>query len=74
MKNRLSLYNIFWKYPYNTLIPRMGWINDRINRSTFHKKALIENLQSGKYNVWFNEPGWDNYSDYERDILKISND
>ena len=55
-------------------MPRMDSINDRINRNTFHKQALIENLQSGKYDVWFSELDWDNYSDYERDNLKISND
>lgn len=77
MDNILSLYNlynIFWKYPYHTLMPRMNSINNRINRNTFHKNALIKNLQSGKYDVWFGELDWDNLSDYERDSLKISND
>jgi hypothetical protein len=34
---------------------------DRIDTSIYHKEALIKNLKSGKYDVWFSKP------DYEYD-------
>ena len=71
IKNIPYLYNMFWKYPYNVLIPRMGTINDRIDRNAFHKEALIENLQSGKYDVWFSKPDREaNPSNYEHNLLQ----
>ena len=27
----------------------------RINWNLFHKQALIQNLRSGEYDIWFNE-------------------
>ena len=72
MKNVSSLYNVFRKYPYYTLIPRASTFNDRINRSTFHKQALIKNLQSGKYDVWFSKPDREtDTSNYDQHRLSV---
>jgi hypothetical protein len=30
----------------------------RIDWNLWHKQALIENLKSGEYKVWFNEKQW----------------
>ena len=59
------------KHGLSRLIPRMGTINDRIDRNAFHKEALIENLQSGKYDVWFSKPDREaNPSNYEHNLLQ----
>ena len=66
-----SLYNIYWKYPYQILMPRSQSIHDRIDKSLYHKQSLIENLKSGNYNTRFNELDWNsNPSIYEEYLLK----
>ena len=41
------------------LMPRMQSLYGRLDWNIFHKEALIENLKSGEYNVWYNEKQWD---------------
>ena len=50
-----SVYNIWWIDLFSSLMPRMQWYNSRIDWNLWHKQALIENLKSGEYDVWFNE-------------------
>ena len=49
------------------LIPRMQSYGTRIDWNLWHKKALIENLKSGEYKVWFNEKQWNSYLGYYED-------
>ena len=51
----------------------MQSINDRIDRALYHKDALIKNLESGKYDVWFSKLDWDSYHDYELNNYLITN-
>jgi len=67
--NYRSVYNLYWKHPYNSLAPRMSSIYDRIDRSIYHKEALIKNLKSGKYDVWFSKPDYEYDSRWLDDIL-----
>ena len=67
--NKYSLYNLFWIYPYGALTPRMSTINIRLNKSVYHKEALIKNLKSGKYDVWFNEKDYENDSRWFENLL-----
>lgn len=62
-----SIYNVFWRNLYDTLMPRLSWtIDARINWNIFHKEALITNLKSWEYNIRFNEKErTDNPSNYE---------
>lgn len=55
-KLKKSAYNIFWTNLYDALIPRVtSTFGLRINWNLYHKEALINNLKSWKYNVWYNE-------------------
>ena len=45
-------------------MPRMQSYGARIDWNLWHKKALIQNLKSGKYNIWFNEKQWNSNHDY----------
>jgi hypothetical protein len=38
-----------------SIMPRMQSYGNRIDWNLWHKQALIQNLESGKYDVWFNE-------------------
>ena len=42
----------------------MQWYNYRLDWNIWHKEALIENLKSGEYKVWFNEKQWNDNHDY----------
>lgn len=59
-----SVYNIWWTILYWSLMPRMQWYNYRLDWNLWHKQALIENLKSGEYKVWFNEKQWNDNHDY----------
>ena len=50
-----SLYNYYGSYPYRALRPRVESYNDRLKKSIYHKEALIKNLKSGEYDVWFSK-------------------
>jgi hypothetical protein len=39
-------------------MPRMQSLYGRLDWNIFNKQALIENLKSGEYKVWFNEKQW----------------
>lgn len=67
--NYWSVYNLYWKHPYNSLAPRMISTYDRIDRSIYHKEALIKNLKSGKYDVWFSKPDYEYDGRWLDDIL-----
>ncbi|MBO7095133.1 hypothetical protein J6V86_03000 [bacterium] len=45
-------------------MPRMQSYGARIDWNLWHKEALIENLKSGGYKVWFNEKQWNSNYDY----------
>ena len=59
-----SVYNIWWSILYWSLMPRLQWYNYRLDWNIWHKEALIENLKSGEYKVWFNEKQWNDNHDY----------
>lgn len=61
---KYSLYNIWWRIEAVTLLPRLQWCNTRIDWNLWHKQALIENLKSGEYKLWFNEKQWNENPDY----------
>jgi hypothetical protein len=46
------------------LLPRLQSYNIRIGWNLWHKQALIENLKSGEYKIWFNEKQWNDNPDY----------
>ena len=50
-----SIYNIGWIAEATALMPRMQSYGNRIDWNLWHKEALIQNLKSGEYDVWFNE-------------------
>jgi hypothetical protein len=45
----------------------------RIDRNLWHKEALIQNLKSGEYDIWFNERQW-NDSSYLYDEYRLPTD
>ncbi len=53
-----SIYNLYGKEIILDLMPRMQSLYGRLDWNIFHKEALIENLKSGEYKVWFNEKQW----------------
>ena len=53
-----SIYNLYGKQIILDLMPRMQSLYGRLDSNIFHKEALIENLKSGEYKVWFNEKQW----------------
>ena len=55
---KYSLYNYYGTYPYQALRPRVSAYNNRLKYTLFHKQALIDNLESWKYQTWFNELEW----------------
>ena len=50
-----SVYNLWWMIEITSLMPRMQSYGSRIDWNLRHKEALIQNLESGKYDIWFNE-------------------
>ena len=55
-KLKKSIYNRYWMVIYDALMPRVSWtIDARIDRNLYHKEALINNLKSGEYDMWYNE-------------------
>ena len=68
-----SVYNIRWTIEYKWLMPRLISYNARIDRNIFHQQALIENLKSGEYKVWFNEKQW-NDSPNSYDVYRLPTD
>ena len=70
---KISIYNLFGEYPYNSLAPRMSTTYDRIDRTLYHKDALIKNLESGKYDVWFNKLDWE-HNPYEYESYRLPTD
>ena len=62
-----SIYNLYGKQIILDLMPRMQSLYGRLDSNIFHKEALIENLKSGEYKVWFNEKQWNtiNTRNYE---------
>ena len=63
-KLRYSVYNIWWVIEAETLLPRLQSYNIRIGWNLWHKQALIKNLKSGEYKIWFNEKQWNDNPDY----------
>ena len=63
-KFKYSVYNIGWANEAIALLPRLQSYNIRIDWNLWHKQALIENLKSGEYKVWFNEKQWNDNPDY----------
>ena len=59
-----SVYNIWWLSEILAIMPRMQSYGARIDWNLWHKEALIENLKSGEYKVWFNEKQWNSNHDY----------
>ena len=53
-----SIYNLYGKQIILDLMPIMQSLYGRLDWNIFHKEALIENLKSGEYKVWFNEKQW----------------
>ena len=50
-----SVYNLWWMVEITSIMPRMQSYGNRIDWNLWHKEALIQNLKSGEYDVWFNE-------------------
>ena len=50
-----SVYNLWWMVEITSIMPRMQSYGNRIDWNLWHKQALIQNLKSGEYDVWFNE-------------------
>ena len=63
-KLKYSVYNIWWTVEAEALLPRLQSYNTRIDWNLWHKQALIENLKSGEYTIWFNEKQWNDNPDY----------
>ena len=55
------------------IMPRMQSYGARIDWNLWHKQALIENLKSGEYKVWFNEKQWNDNS-YLYDEYRLPTD
>ena len=68
-----SIYNIWWLSEILAIMPRMQSYGARIDWNLWHKQALIENLKSGEYKVWFNEKQW-NDSSYLYDEYRLPTD
>ena len=62
-----SVYNLWWMIEITSIMPRMQSYGTRIDWNLWHKQALIENLKSGEYKVWFNEKQWNSYLGYYED-------
>ena len=62
-----SVYNLWWMIEITSIMPRMQSYGTRIDWNLWHKQALIENLKSGEYKVWFNEKQWNSNHDYYKD-------
>ena len=56
-----------------SIIPRMQSYGSRIDWNLWHKEALIQNLKSGEYDIWFNERQW-NDSNYLYDEYRLPTD
>jgi hypothetical protein len=56
-----------------SIMPRMQSYGARIDWNLWHKQALIENLKSGEYKVWFNEKQW-NDSGYSYELYSLPTD
>ena len=59
-----SLYNLWWTFEAMALMPSIQSYGTRIDWNLWHKQALVENLKSGEYKVWFNEKQWNDNPDY----------
>ena len=68
-----SVYNIWWLSEILSIMPRMQSYGARIDRNLWHKEALIQNLKSGEYDIWFNERQW-NDSSYLYDEYRLPTD
>ena len=56
-----------------SIMPRMQSYGTRIDWNLWHKQALIENLKSGEYKVWFNEKQR-NDSGYSYELYRLPTD
>jgi len=56
-----------------SIMPRMQSYGSRIDWNLWHKQALIENLKSGEYKIWFNEKQWNDIS-YLYDEYRLPTD
>jgi hypothetical protein len=56
-----------------SIMPRMQSYGARIDWNLWHKQALIQNLKSGEYDIWFNERQW-NDSNYLYDEYRLPTD
>jgi len=68
-----SAYNIYWTIYAASMIPRLQGIYTRLDWSVFGKQALINNLKSGEYDMWFNEKRW-NDSEYLYETYSLSSE
>ena len=68
-----SVYNLWWLSEILAIMPRMQSYGARIDWNLWHKQALIENLKSGEYKVWFNEKQWNDNS-YLYDEYRLPTD
>ncbi|MBQ5945453.1 hypothetical protein IJL65_03535 [bacterium] len=55
-------------------MPRMQSLYGRLDLNIFHKEALIENLKSGEYKVWFNEKQWNILNPHSYDEYRLPTD
>ncbi len=68
-----SIYNIFWALYAWALMPSTQSIYTRLDWTLFEKQALINNLKSGEYDMWFNEKRW-NDSSYFYETYSLSSE
>ena len=69
-----SIYNLYGKELILDLMPRMQSLYGRLDLNIFHKEALIENLKSGEYKVWFNEKQWNILNPHSYDEYRLPTD
>jgi len=69
-KLRYSVYNLYGRYSYSILHPRLQWLNYTIDKNIYHKTSLIDNLRAWKYVSRYDEVDWNHDKElYDQNLL-----